>query len=41
MAESLSIANTLKWSLANNRAKVPAISVFPTPPFPLTAIFSF
>lgn len=39
MAESLSIAKTLNPSFANNLASVPAINVFPTPPFPDIAIF--
>jgi hypothetical protein len=33
------MAKTLKLSLANSLANVPAIKVLPTPPFPATAIF--
>ncbi|MGB9928662.1 MAG: hypothetical protein ACPK85_09695 [Methanosarcina sp.] len=39
MSGSASIARTSYPSLASNRARVPERVVFPTPPFPVIAIF--
>ena len=38
---SASMAKTLKPLWERTRARVPAMVVFPTPPFPETAIFNF